>query len=116
MMVTIMNERTDDRTGMPRRRVLKTFALGTATTLVGTPWIGTLLVSLLGEGRAEAANEGQIILQLSKFPALLNPFGSVRLSVDPLEGSFPNGNFYPIVVTRGSGNTFYGVDSSCPHR
>jgi nitrite reductase/ring-hydroxylating ferredoxin subunit len=99
-----------------RRQFVRKFALGTATTVVGTPWIGTLLVSLLGEGRAAAANEGMLRLRLTDFPPLLEGLGSVRVSVNPMGGSYPSGDFYPVIISRGSGNTFYALSSACTHR
>lgn len=100
----------------PRRRFVRTFALGTATSLVGPPWIGTLLVNLFGQQRGFAANEGTLALNLTDFPPLLAPFGSVRVSVNPIGGSYPSGDFYPVIITRATGNTFYAVSSACTHR
>jgi Rieske Fe-S protein len=99
-----------------RRRFVRTFALGSVTTVTGIPWVGTLLVSLLGENRAEAATSDQMNLQLTDFPVLQYDYGSVRVSVNPISGSSPNGNFYPIIVSRAPGNIFYAVTSNCPHR
>jgi nitrite reductase/ring-hydroxylating ferredoxin subunit len=70
----------------------------------------------MSAGRASAAPDGQLVLQVSSFPALSQAGGSVRVSVDPIAGAYPAGDFYPIVITRGSGNTFYAVSSQCPHR
>lgn len=99
-----------------RRKFVRTFVLGGASTVVGTPWIGTLLATLLGEGRAEAATDGELNLQLTSFPPLLDTSSSVRVSVDPLSGSMPAGDFYPLIISRGSGNDFYAVSSNCTHR
>src|SRR6266446_1039564 len=99
-----------------RRQFIRTFVLGGASSVVGVPWIGTLLATLLGEGRAEAATDGELNLKLTNFPPLLNTGGSVRVSVDPLSGSFPAGDFYPIIISRAAGNVFYAVSSSCTHR
>ena len=102
-------------TGSSRRRFVKTFAFGSVSATAGPPWIATLLATLLSERNARAA-DGQLNLQLSNFPALQQTFGSVRVTVNPISGSYPNGNFYPVVITRGNGNTFYAVSSQCPHR
>src|SRR5215467_12820816 len=99
-----------------RRQFVKTFVLGTTSTVVGTPWIGTLLATLMSPGKATAAPDGQFVLQVSSFPALVPVGGSVRVSVDPIAGAYPAGDFYPIVITRASSNTFYAVSSACPHR
>jgi nitrite reductase/ring-hydroxylating ferredoxin subunit len=102
--------------GNSRRQFVRTFALGTATSLFGPAWIGTLLVNLFGPEPAMAANEGALSLQLNRFPPLLDSSGSVRISVNPIGGTYPSGDFYPIIVSRGSGNTFYAVSSACTHR
>jgi Rieske Fe-S protein len=99
-----------------RRQFIRTFSLGTVTGLGATPWLATFLATVVSEHEARAAEEGELILQLSSFPPLLQPFGSVRVSVNPIEGPFPTGSFYPIIITRGPGNIFYAVSSSCTHR
>src|SRR6266567_5127028 len=90
-----------------RRRFVRTFILGGASSVVGTTWIGTLLATMLGEGRAEAATDGELNLQLTNFTPLLSTGGSVRVSVSPLSGSFPAGDFYPVIISRAAGNVFY---------
>ena len=99
-----------------KRQFVRTFAFGTASTLIGTPWIGSLLLTFAGEQRAQAASDGRIILQLNQFPALLNEYGSIRVSITPIEGSYPVGQFFPLIISRATGNTFYAVNSSCTHR
>jgi len=99
-----------------RRQFVRTFVLGGASSVAGAPWIGTLLATLLGAERAEAAPDGELNLKLTAFPPLLNAGGSVRVSVSPLSGSFPAGDFYPVIVSRAAGNVFYAVSSSCTHR
>src|SRR5262249_62108374 len=74
-----------------------------------------LLVSLFPPGTAVAANDGRITLRLTEFPPLLENLGSVRVSVNPMGGSYPSGDFYPVIVTR-SGSQFYAVSSACTHR
>src|SRR5258708_9077398 len=98
-----------------RRQFVRTFVLGGASTVAGIPWIGTLLATLLGEGRAEAATDGELNLQLTSFPPLLNTSGSVRVSVSPLSGSFPAGDFYPVIISRAAGNVFYAISSASTH-
>ena len=99
-----------------RRLFVRQFTLGSASTIVGAPWAATLLATLAGENSAAAATNGDLVLQLSSFPALLQPFGSVRVSVNPLSSGYPDGNFYPIVISRDDNNAFYAVSSNCPHR
>jgi len=99
-----------------RRHFVKSFAFGSVSALIGPPWAATLLTTLLSETRATATTNGQLVLQLTNFPALLTSYGSVRVSVNPIDGSSPNGDFYPFIVTRGSGNTFFAVSSNCTHR
>jgi Rieske Fe-S protein len=111
-----MKTNTISDTSPSRRQFVKSFALGTASTVVGPPWIATLLATLCGEQRAAAALNGQLVIQLGDFPALLQAYGSVRVSVNPIVGSSPDGDFYPFVITRGAGNAFYAVSSNCTHR
>jgi Rieske Fe-S protein len=102
--------------GPSRRQFVRTFTLGSASTVVGAPWIATLLATLIGENRAVAASDGELNLRLSNFPPLLQPLGSVRVSVNPISGAYPTGDFYPIIISRGSGDDFYAVSSNCTHR
>jgi Rieske Fe-S protein len=99
-----------------RRQFVRQFTLGSASAIVGAPWAATLLATLAGENSAIAATSGDLVLQLTSFPALLEPFGSVRVSVNPLSTGYPDGNFYPIVINRDDNNAFYAVSSNCPHR
>src|SRR4051794_19633882 len=99
-----------------RRQFVRTFALGTGGSVIGTPWVGTLVATLLTENRAQAASDGQLNLHLTNFPSLLDPFGSVRVSVTALSGSYPSPNLYPPIISRGAGNTFFAVSSNCTHR
>jgi Rieske Fe-S protein len=99
-----------------RRQFVRTFTLGSVGTVVGAPWIGTLLATLIYENRAVASPDGELNLQLSNFPPLLQPLGSVRVSVNPISGAYPTGDFYPLIITRGSVNDFYAVSSKCTHR
>jgi Rieske Fe-S protein len=104
------------RTRPSRRQFVRTFALGSASTIVGAPWVGTLLATLLGQGRAIAASDGQLNLQLTSFPPLLQSFGSVRIGLTPLNGAYPSGTFSPLIISRGTGDLFYALSSKCPHR
>jgi Rieske Fe-S protein len=99
-----------------RRHFVRQFTLGSATTIVGIPWAATLLATLAGENSATAATTGDLILQLGDFPALLQPFGSVRVTVNPISNGYPDGDFYPIVISRDDNDLFFAVSSNCPHR
>jgi nitrite reductase/ring-hydroxylating ferredoxin subunit len=61
---------------------------------------------------------GRFRISLDDFPVLNNEFTSIRLAVNPLlpgVGSYPDGNFYPILVNRGEGTQFYALDAECQH-
>ncbi|HEY6170129.1 MAG TPA: Rieske 2Fe-2S domain-containing protein [Verrucomicrobiae bacterium] len=103
---------TPDLSSPSRRRFIKTFMLGSAVSLLdGQPWQARLLAEV-STGQAS----GDILpVRISQFPALKNEFGSVRLKLNPSSGDFPNGQFYPVVVTRGIGDAFYAVSTACTH-
>src|SRR6185503_5651501 len=96
-----------------RRRFVKTLSLGTAfSMLLGKPWRATVLAD------CTASNTGRFKIRLDDYPALQQPGGSVRLSVNPVRDDlepFPDGDFYPILINRGAGNTFYVLDAECQH-
>lgn len=111
-----MKKRSVGNGASPRRQFIRTFALGSASTVIGAPWVGTFIGTMLTQSTAQAASDGVLNLALSNFPALLNPMGSVRVSVSPISGPYPTGDFFPIVITRDSNNGFYAVNSMCTHR
>ncbi len=80
--------------------------------MFGGAWTGTLL----GEIQATTASDGVVVLKLSDFPALQQTNGSIRVSVDAIVDDYPAGAFYPIIINRGAGNTFYALSSRCTHR
>jgi Rieske Fe-S protein len=99
----------------PRRQFIKgiTFALAYCS-LGGKGWDQMV--------RAEitplSTTIGRLRLRVSDFPALQNEMGSVRLAINPLRGNpatGPDGTFYPVIVNRGANNTFFALNSRCPH-
>jgi Rieske Fe-S protein len=96
-----------------RRRFVKTLTLGTAfSMLLGKPWRAVVLAD------CTASNTGRFKIRLDDYPALQQEGGSVRLSVNPVrpdEQPFPDGDFWPILINRGAGNTFYVLDAECRH-
>jgi len=100
---------------LSRRRFIKTFALGTAlSSLVGKPWRATLLA----EGTIASTLTATFNVRLSDYPALSQPFGSVRLGVNavrPEVEPFPDGDYWPILINRGENDQLYVLDSECRH-
>jgi Rieske Fe-S protein len=97
-----------------RRRFIKSFVLGTASGLVlGKPW----RAAVLAQASPAGVNVGTLPVRLSDYPSLAQEAGSVRLGLNPIysDSSGPIGFFYPIIITRGSGDTFYAMDSGCTH-
>jgi Rieske Fe-S protein len=98
---------------LSRRRFVKTFTFGAAfSMLLGKPWRGTLLAEVQP---LAAGTVGILRVKLSDYPALQDDFGSVRLSVAPIQDNLPVGSFYPIIINRAPGSRFYALDSSCRH-
>lgn len=96
-----------------RRQFIKTFMVGSAFSLLdGMPWKARFIaeVNAVGPGL-----QGNFPINLSRFPALLNQNGSVRLTFNPVSGQAVFGQYYPIIVTRGPGDTFYVLSSYCQH-
>jgi Rieske Fe-S protein len=96
-----------------RRRFVRTLTLGTAFSMIlGKPWRAAVLAD------CTASNTGMFKIRLDDYPALQQAGGSVRLSVNPVRPDaepFPDGDFYPILINRGAGNTFYVLDAECRH-
>ena len=100
---------------LPRRQALKQFALGA----VGLSFSGKLSRrSFLAEMEAATPDiSGAIRISLQEFPTLLNELGSIRLGINPIgPDQFPDGDFYPILVNRGAGNSFFALSSQCLHQ
>jgi Rieske Fe-S protein len=104
---------------LPRRRFIKTFTFVTAySSLFGKAWTSILAAEI---SAAAASTAGTLRLNLQDFPVLLNESGSVRLGINALRGSPPNGpmpdgQFYPVIINRGANDTFYALSSRCTHQ
>lgn len=100
-----------------RRRFVKTFALGTAfSTIFGKPWRATVLAECVLP--PPGSRTATFKIRVSDYPALSEPFGSVRLGVNPVRPEvepFPDGDFWPLLINRGENEEFYVLDSECRH-
>src|SRR5262245_6134184 len=99
-----------------RRRFIKTFALGTAySTILGKAWRATVVA----EGTLPGFNlTATFNVRLSDYPALSQPFGSVRLGVNAVRPEiepFPDGDYWPLLINRGENDQLYVLDSECRH-
>jgi Rieske Fe-S protein len=99
---------------LSRRRFVKTFALGTAASVVGgQAWRGSVLAGILPTGAS-----GQLRVKLSDYPALANSPGSVRIAINPvveeLEANELLGPFYPVLINHLNG-TYYAMTTQCRH-
>ena len=95
-----------------RRTFLRHFVLGTAvSTLAGREWMASLVADLVPSN----PSAGILRVKVADFPALANENGSVRLALNPFTSNGPNGTFYPVIVNRGAGNTFFTLQSRCTH-
>ena len=95
-----------------RRRFVKNFALGTASSvLFGQAWRASVLADITPSGA------GRLRIKLSDFPSLEEDNTSIRLGINPIENPIdPIGNFYPILINHHTGNTYYALDTRCPHQ
>jgi len=98
---------------IPRRRFVKMLTFGSATSVVaGKLWQRSLLAFCeLPPGEKGAVFK----VRLSDFPALQQDYGSVRLSINPLGPSYPDGLFYPFMINRAGDGNFYVLDCECLH-
>ena len=103
-----------DRPTINRRRFVKTFTFATAySSLLGKAWTTTLA----GEIKLHSTSTtGTLRLKLTDFPALLTESGSVRLAINPVNGTMPNGQFYPVIINRAANNVFHALNSRCTHQ
>ena len=102
-----------------RRRFIKTFTFATAySSLLGKAWTSILAAEIRP---LAAATAGTLRLNLQDFPVLLSESGSVRLGINALRGTppngpMPNGQFYPVIINRAANDTFYALSSRCTHQ
>jgi nitrite reductase/ring-hydroxylating ferredoxin subunit len=61
--------------------------------------------------------DGVFKVRVTDYPALAEAYGSVRLGLNPVypDNTFPNGDFYPILINRGASDDYYVLDCECRH-
>ena len=99
---------------LPRRQFIKGLFLGTiSSSFLNKPWSS----AYAAEYSAATGPTGTIRLTLQDYPPLQEPFGSIRLGVNPIEPgeSSPQGAFYPFIINRGESDDFYVLNSRCTH-
>jgi Rieske Fe-S protein len=89
--------------------------------VLGKVWRGNVLAEVV----PSPLDPGQTTLppatfkiRVSDYPALSQPFGSVRLGVNPVRPEvepFPDGDFWPLLINRSETGEFYVLDSECQH-
>lgn len=92
--------------------MIKTLAFGAAfSSVAGKSWADGVLAEFAG-----GFSNGILRIDLNDFPALAQPYGSVRL------GTFPIGPdrkteawLKPIIINRGEGDQFYILSAVCTH-
>lgn len=93
--------------GVSRRKLLKTIALGLVSALgdpKGHPWFTSLSL-------AQTSNDtGSLILKLGSIPALQSAGGSVLIQVPSLPVTVPQ-----VLVTRKTASQFFAVKPVCTH-
>lgn len=104
-----------DLASVSRRRFVKTFALGTASSvLFGNVWRASVLADITPSG------PGKLKIKVSDYPALGVDFGSVRIGFNPLEVLSPtgvdiDGPLFPVLINHHSSNLFYAMSTRCNH-
>lgn len=101
---------------IPRRRFIKFITFGTASSFVaGKLWQRDVLAFCVPPN--QNVKEGVFKVRISDFPALSQPFGSVRLGLNPVHSDdFPDGSFYPFLINRDDVGNFYVLDCECRHQ
>ena len=99
-----------------RRRFVKTFALGTASSvLFGKAWQRPVLADILPTGAS-----GKLRVKISDYPALAESPGSVRIAINPVvevlepEAHDVLGPFYPVMINHLNGS-YYAMSTQCRH-
>jgi len=97
----------------PRRQFVKWVTFGMASSILGGRlWQRELLAYC---EPVDGQPNGVFKVRLSDYPELSQPFGSVRLGLNPVD-SFPEGNFYPILINRDDAGNFHVLDCECRHQ
>lgn len=102
-----------DYTSPTRRRFVKLFAFGVASSVISGRSLHELII---GEAEAAGQPSGILTVKLSTFTALQSQNSSIRLalnSFNPTAGSASP--YYPILVNRGTGTQFYALSAQCTH-
>ncbi|MGN6385323.1 MAG: ubiquinol-cytochrome c reductase iron-sulfur subunit [Verrucomicrobiota bacterium] len=88
---------------------------------------GMVVSSLSGKSWASAAasqvqsafqdGAGVMRIDVSSFPVLNEPFGSIRIGTSPLdsEGHYPLGLFKPVLINRGPSLEWFVMSAECTH-
>ncbi len=93
-------------TAKSSRRVLtRRIILGTAAWAIGSRWMER---QVLADVTNVAPGTGVVQVNLNDYPALAPAFGSIRLDLG-------GANFYPILVTRLSVDSFSALSTRCAH-
>jgi Rieske Fe-S protein len=101
-----------------RREVIKTFFLGAAfSNVIGNSWAASLVYEIRALSHIEA---GVLEIKLSDFPELSAAGGSIRIGTSPVvrlsaEEIRQSGIFPPVIINRGTGETFYALSAECTH-
>lgn len=99
-----------------RRRALRMFAVGSAfSNVIGQAWSEPLLYEL--QPLAASEENGSLRVDLSEFPALNQPLGSVRISTSALDaaGRRQLGLFAPVIINRDAGGQLHVLSAACTH-
>jgi len=100
----------------PRRKFIKWVSLGAATSIIsGKLWQRDLLAYCPPD---PGQPEGIFKIRLSDYFALSQPYGSVRLGVNPVTDDghpLPIGNYYPILINRDASGNLHVLDCECRH-
>lgn len=101
---------------LSRRKFVKFISFGTVVCSVpGKVWESVLMTEVQAARKSLAA-DGVLKIRLSDFPALQEPYGSIRLGPNPIGfDHFPAADFYPLIISRDETGTFYAVDAQCKH-
>ncbi len=96
-----------------RRQFVKLFAFGVASSVLSGRGLHEMII---GEAHAADSANGLLTLKLSTFTALQSANSSIRLALNSFN---PTAGFatpyYPILVSRSTGNQFYALSAQCTH-
>ncbi|MGZ8899267.1 MAG: QcrA and Rieske domain-containing protein [Limisphaerales bacterium] len=98
-----------------RREVIKTLALGMAfSSSVGKSWASTHLLEVQ---QAAVFSAGILRINLNDFPALAQPYGSVRIGTSPIGPDRQTDAWLkPILINRGAADDLHVLSAVCTHQ